>query len=215
MRVIVLIVIFLIHTIPALAYVPEVVVQESLLDVVTISDTNLAQTFYGALIDFPHTYQIVAKEPFHLFVQISVPDIESSTNNLSGIIIKENEGKGRVLEITRMYAKDGTWESVREWWSGDSYRTGPSFEQDLGPGTYRIEVNTPDNREKYILNIGTEKELALGYFKTLERVIEVKKFFEKSPLRVVESPLVFFPVLLIASVSIVIWYRRRKRIHVQ
>lgn len=191
------------------AYVPEVVVQKSLLDVSVIADPILAQTFFGDLVDFPHTYQIVATEPFHLFVQIDVPNGNSSVNTLSGIIIKEPVGKGRVEEIARLPAQNATWESTREWWSGDSYRKGPSFEKDLGPGTYRIEVNTPDNREKYILQVGTEQDMALGYFETVRRIVEVKQFFGKSPIRIVESPLVFIPLLGIAGVGALLWYRRR------
>jgi hypothetical protein len=205
-------VIFFLSAVPVYAYVPEVVIQKSLLDVVTIDDTSLAQTFFGDLDDFPHTYQIVATEPFHLSVHIRVPDIESSTNNLSGIIIKEPEGKGRVQEIARLYAKDGLWESSREWWSGDSYRNGPSFEKDLGPGTYRIEVHTPDNHEKYILTVGSKKELALGYFETVKRMVEVKKFFEKSPIWIIESPLVFVPLSIFGIGCAFVWYRRRIKI---
>lgn len=205
---IILLSIFLLCATPVWAYVPEVIVQKSLLDITAISDPTRVQTFHGSLIDFPHTYQIIATKPFHLFVQIKVPDIESSTNNISGIIIKEPEGKGRVQEVTRLKGSDASWESTYEWWSMDSYRNGPSFEQDLGPGTYRIEVSTPDNREKYVLAVGTRDEMALGYFGTLRRIMDVKVFFEKSRLRIVESPLVFIPLLGIGGLCI-FWYKRR------
>lgn len=205
------IVFFLTTTTSIFAYAPEVVVQKSLLDVSKITNPTLAQTFFGALAEFPHTYEIIATEPFHLFVQISVPNIESSADILSGIIIKEPSGKGRVEEIARLPAQSATWDSSYEWWSGDSYRKGPSFEKDLGPGTYRIEVNTPNNREKYILQVGTENEMVFGYFETVRRIVAVKKFFEKSPLRVVESPLILIPLLSIAGVWMLLWYRRRKQ----
>ncbi len=211
MRVFLIFAVFLISATSVSAYVPEVIVQKSLLDITQISNPNLSQTFFGELIDFPHTYQIIATEPFHLSVQISVPDIESSKNNLSGIIIKDNAGKGRVEEVARLYAKDALWAPLREWWSGDVYRIGPSFEKDLGPGVYRVEMSTPDNKEKYILTIGNEKKLALGYFQTLKNIIDVKKFFGKSPLRVIESPLAFIPLISISGVGIFFWYRRRQK----
>ncbi|MFZ2253045.1 MAG: hypothetical protein WAW13_02590 [Minisyncoccia bacterium] len=201
---------FLAFATPVWAFVPEVVVQESLLDIKTIEDPTLAQTFYGNLVDFPHTYQIIATKPFHLFVHIKVPDIESSANNISGIIIKEPEGKGRVQEVTRLKGNDALWESTYEWWSMDAYRNGPSFEQDLGPGTYRIEVSTPDNREKYVLVVGTRDEMVLGYFGTVRRLVDVKAFFEKSRLRIVESPLVFVPLIGIGGLC-ALWYKRRVR----
>lgn len=210
MRILSLLVFFFTTTTLAQAYVPEVVVQKSLLDVVTIQDPTLAQTFYGDLSDFPHTYQIVATQPFHFFMQIAVPDIESSTNNISGILIKEPQGRGRVEEITRLYAKDAEWKSVREWWTMDSQRMGPFFEKDLGPGIYRFEVSTPNNHEKYVLKVGTREELTLGYFGTVSRLAGVKVFFEKSRVRVVESPLIFLPIIVLVGLGM--WYRRRVRI---
>ena len=205
---IILLSIFLLLATPVWAYEPEVIVQKSLLDVTAISDPTRAQIFHGNLIDFPHTYQIIATKPFHLFVQIKVPDIESSTNNISGIIIKEPEGKGRVQEVTRLKGSDASWGSTYEWWSMDAYRNGPSFEQDLGPGTYRIEVSTPDNREKYVLAVGTRDEMTFGYFGTVRRIMDVKVFFGKSRLRIVESPLVFIPLLGIGGLF-TFWYKRR------
>jgi len=207
MRILLLSILMLL-AVPVSAFVPEVIVQKSLLDITAIKDPVLAQTFYGDLVDFPHTYQIIATEPFHLFLQIKVPDIESSTNNISGIIIKEPAGKGRVEEIARLKGKDASWESTYEWLSMDAYRNGPSFEKDLGPGTYRIEVSTPDNREKYVLVVGTREEMALGYFETVRRLVDIKAFSGKSRLRVVESPLVFVPLLSIGGL-ITFWYRRR------
>lgn len=200
--------IFLLLATPVQAFVSEAIMQESLLDITTIEDPVRAQTFYGDLVDFPHTYQIVSTKPFHLFVQIKVPDIESSTDNLFGIIIKEPVGKGRVQEVARLKGSGTAWESSFEWWGFDSYRNGPSFEQDLGPGTYRIEVSTPDNRDKYVLSVGTQSEVSFNYFDMVRRAMDVKVFFGKSRLRVVESPLVFVPVLGIGG-FVAFWYRRR------
>ncbi len=192
------------------AYIPEVIVEKNLLDVYQISDPELAQTFYGELVDFPHTYQIIATEPFYLFVQISVPEMGTSSAIVSGIIIKEPVGKGRVEEITRLTARDAVWEKDREWWTMDAYQKGPFFEKELGPGTYRIEVHTPNNREKYILKVGTREEMALGYFETVSRIADVKSFFDKTPLRTVESPLIWLPTLF-SSVGIFLFIRRKHR----
>lgn len=200
--------IFLLLATPVSASAPEVVVQKSLSDITIINDPVRAQTFYGTLVDFPHTYQIVATKPFHLFVQMKVPDIDASANNLFGIIIKEPAGKGRVEEIVRLKGQDASWESSRDWWSMDSYRNGPLFDQDLGPGTYRIEVSTPDNREKYVLAVGTRNELSFNYFETVGRLMDVKVFFGKSRIRIVESPLVFVPLLGVGGL-LILWYRRR------
>lgn len=202
--------IFLLFTAaPAFAYVPHVVDQKSLMDIVTIQDPTLSETYYGELHDFPHTYEIVATEPFHLFVQVKEPNLDSSRNNIFGIIIKEPVSKGRVVEVARLEAKSASWEVSHEWWSGDSYRNGASLEKDLEPGVYRIEVSTPDNRDKYVLQVGKREEMVLGYFETLSRVIDVKKFYGKSPFRIVESPLVWIPLLSLGILFALVRYRQR------
>src|SRR3989339_1565458 len=87
------------------AYVPQIVVQESLHDITVIDDPELSQAFFGELQDFPHTYEIRADKSFTLYTQIRVPELPSSKNNVSGIIIKEQK-KGRVEEVARFLAED-------------------------------------------------------------------------------------------------------------
>lgn len=193
------------------AHVPIIVVEESLSDIFTIEDPTLSQAFYGQLSGFPHTFQIVSEEPFHLFTQILQPDIESSANNISGIIIKEPKSSGRVLEITRLAAKDGEWESTYEPFGGDTYRNGPLFEKDLEAGTYRIEVHTPDNREKYVLVVGQREEMTIGYFELIRRMFQVKNFFEKSPFFIIQSVFVYVPILLIGISGLFFWSRHRRK----
>lgn len=193
------------------AHVPDLVSQPTLNDVYTIEDPTLSQAFYGTLKDFPHTYEIHATEPFTLFTQILVPDIDESKNTISGIIIKLPESKGRVTEISRLSAKDASWESEYEPFGGDSYRKGPSLQRDLEPGTYRIEVHTPNNLEQYVLVVGTREEMTIGYFEMLRRLVGVKVFFGKSPIRIVESPFVYVPLFVLVCIFAG-WfvYRRNK-----
>lgn len=197
------------------AHVPVLVSQDSLKDITRIEDPTLSQAFYGQLNGIPHTYEITATEPFHLFTQILVPDIDSSQNTISGIVIKLPEERGRVTEVSRLPSKDASWEPQYEPFGGDTYRQGPQFETELEPGKYRIEVHTPANTEKYVLVVGKREEMTLGYFELLGRLIAVKRFFEKSPIRIVESPFVYVPVG--GCVLIVLgwwWFRfRRKKIH--
>jgi hypothetical protein len=194
------------------AHVPNLVEQATPKDIVTIEDPTLSQAFYGEMRGFPHTYEIRATEPFYLFTKILIPDLEGSGNNVSGIIIKEPENGGRVTEITRLRAKEAAWESEYEPFGGDSYRNGPTFEKELEAGTYRIEVHTPDNVEKYVLVVGTREEMSIGYFETVRRIAEVKEFFGKSKLRAVESPFVYVPLLGLMTVSGIVWYVRRRRV---
>lgn len=194
----------------ALAHVPVLVEQESIKDVYMIEDPTLSQAFYGEMHDFPHTYEIQAAQSFTLFTQILEPDIDTSKNNVSGIIIKLPEKRGRVTEITRM-SLPTSWQSEYEPFGGDTYLMGPIFEQELGPGTYRIEVHTPDNREKYVLVVGTREELTIGYFELLGRLMEVKEFFGKSKFRIIESPYVYVPLVACLIIGYLLYRRFYKR----
>ena len=193
------------------AYVPNLITQETLSDITIIDDPVLSQAFYGSLQSFPHTYEIRSSVPFHLSTKILIPDIEASKNNISGIVIKLPEGRGRVTEVASLEAKNAKWESMYDPVGGDSYREGPSFEGELSAGSYRIEVHTPDNAEKYVLVVGTREDMSIGYFETLKRLLKVKEFFGKSPVRIVESPLVYIPLVIISVVGVGVWYVRQRR----
>jgi hypothetical protein len=193
--------------------VPILVKQVDIDDITTITDPDHAQAFYGELTNFPHTYEIRASEPFTLYTQILVPDIQEQKNIVSGIIIKVPiYEKRRVEEITRLHAKDAQWESSLVFFEGNSYRKGPFFEKELEAGLYRIEVHTPDNLEKYVLVVGEREEMTIGYFEHMYRLVQIKIFFEKSSIMVIQSPIVYVPFLTIVLCGSVFWYRfLRKR----
>ncbi len=191
------------------AYVPEIITQESLHDITQITDPELSQAFFGELAGFPHTYEIHAEKPFTLYTQIRVPDIESSKNTVSGIIIK-NKKKGRVEEVARFLAKDAGWAVQEDDMIGEQYREGAMFEKELDAGTYRIEVHTPDNLEKYILRIGKNEDMNIGYFALLGRIIEVKRFYGYSAFWIIQSPYVYIPIIII-GVMCALWCLFRKR----
>ncbi len=192
------------------AHVPNIVPDLIQSDVIHIEDPTLSQAYYGEMNDFPHTFVFSSVEPFHFFAQILLPDISSSKNNVSGIIIKLPEKRGRVTEIGRLEYRNATWETEYEPFGGDTYRNGPVFEKDLEPGRYRIEVHTPENLDKYVLVVGTREEMSIGYFETVRRLMEVKAFFGKSKLRIIESPYVYVPIIVISICMYVGWYYRRR-----
>jgi hypothetical protein len=204
---------FCAHT--ASAHVPVLIHPETVDAITMIEDPDLSQAFYGTMVGFPHTFEINATESFTLFTQILQPDIESSVHNISGIIIQVPEPGKRVKEITRLNAKDAGWESEFEFFGGDTYIHGPQFETELGPGTYRIEVHTPDNLDKYVLVVGKREEMTIGYIELIRRLAGVKEFFDKSQLMVVQSPFVYVPLLGIGLVGMGVWHVRRRKKAVQ
>lgn len=197
---------------PAYAHVPVLVEQESIQVITQISDPELSQAFYGEMKGYPHTYEIRTGEPFSLYAEILVPDIEESQNIISGIIIKEQKKGGRVTEVTRLYAKDAPWESQFEFFGGDTYRHGPRYEAEAEAGVYRIEVHTPENMGKYVLVVGSREEMTIGYFELLGRMMEIKTFFGKSRIMIIQSPLVYIPLIIIGG-GVLFWYVRRRKLN--
>lgn len=211
MRLGLFLVLYLFFASHTLAYVPVLVEQESLSDITQITDPTLAQGFFGTLDSFPQTYEIHASEPFTLYTKIRTPDLSSNTNTVSGIIIKEE--KRGVSEITRMHAADAAWETVYDSLTGDSYREGATFEKDLEPGVYRIEVHTPDNAEKYVLMVGKRDDMTLGYFTLLGQLMDVQRFNERSALFMILSPYVYIPLsIILGGIGGICWYKRRYKI---
>lgn len=189
------------------AYVPEVVVQKDLHDIRAIVDPELSQLFAGELTDFPHTYEIRSEKPFTLYVEIRIPDLAEGKDNVSGIVIKEQR-KGRVEEITRFLAKDASWTIKKDTLLGDTYREGASFEKELQGGVYRIEVSTPNNLETYMLRVGKREEMTIGYFELLGRIADIKKLYGKSAFFVIESPYLYWPLIVFALIvcTLCVWY---------
>ena len=204
--------IFISGTHVADAHVPNLVHPENPDDAVIVEDPGLSQAFYGRLDGFPHAYEVHSDESFSLSVKLLVPDIDEAKNDISAIIVEMPEREGRVREVTRLYAKDAAWVSEFEPWGGDTYRIGPSYEATLEPGTYRLEVNTPNNEEPYVLVVGEREEMTIGYLELVGRIAGVKQFFGKSQLRIVESPFVYVPLLGLIILSGIVGYIRRRRL---
>lgn len=195
----------------ALAHQPAVVDFTNYDDNEVVEDVTLSQAYYGDLINFPHTYEINLTKPETLFVELLVPDIEGIDTNRSVLIVKRNPS-GRVREVARLVPEEAEWESFYEPFGGDSYLRGPSFKQELEAGSYLIEVSTGDNLGKYVLVVGEREDFSnLGYFETVKRIYEVKKFYGKSPLAVLQSPIISVPLLVLLIVGFFLrrWYKKK------
>jgi len=198
------------------AHVPVLVHPQHVDDYIVVEDTQLSQAFYGELQNFPHTYSFRIDTPTSFYAEILVPDIVDTKNIISAILIKE-ESAGYVSAVARLRAEDAEWISRFEFFGGDSYRHGPSFEDPLEAGEYRLEVHSNENIEKYVLVIGTEEAMPIGYFELIRRIAHVKEFFGKSQFMIIQSPFVYMPIVLILTIlAVYLLYirRRQKRTHI-
>lgn len=178
---------------------PPVVVEPQDVSAVThVENPEASWAYYGELNDFPHTYVIERTEPFSLRVEILEPDIEGAQNDHKGIIVRTRDSGRGVELVERLTAEAADWESFREPYGGDRYLQGPTYESELGPGTYFIEVSTAANEGKYVLVFGDISDYSqVGYFGKVARVYQVKRFFEKPPIAMIVSPLIYAPLIVL------------------
>ncbi len=117
---------------------------------------EISKAYYGNLTGSPVTYHIEAAEPFRLYVNILVPDIEGIEKDVSVKILKQ----GSV--ISTLDGSNHAWDLFFEPFAGDDYYRGPEYVEMQGPGAYEIQVYSPDNQGKYVLAIGDREAFPFG-----------------------------------------------------
>ena len=193
----------------ASAHQPEFPEPKNVNDILNVENFNLSRAYYGELVGFPHVFAVDVTERQPLFLEILLPDIEPVEYKPSVIIVRKE--KRGVSEVARMLPASGSWVSFREPFGNDKYLRGLSYEEELEPGNYLVEVSTATGYGKYVLVVGKEEKFSIwNYFSLVSDIARVKRFYGKSSFRAIESPLVFVPVLILVS-SLWFWHYRRKQ----
>lgn len=173
----------------------------------TVDDPYLKNAFFGQLTGYPHTYRINLDTAQLVTFTIAEPVSEPQVGNAAILVVKEEE-RG-VSEVARLWPTDAAWEEEFVIRTGDTYRVGGTFREELSPGSYLIEVSNGDNLGRYVLRFGEEpRPDQLGFFGTLKEVRDTKRFLGKPFYTVLASPYYYVPTLLLLLVG-VLWYRRR------
>jgi hypothetical protein len=154
---------------------------------------EISKAYYGRLDGKPVTYHIEASDDFRLYVNILVPDIEGMDKDVSVKIIKQ----GTV--ISHLDGIDHDWKPFFEPYAGDHYFKGPEYVQSQGPGSYQLQVYSPDNQGKYVLAVGDKESFPFGeLFRTYWVLPRLKsEFFGKSPLTAFSNRMGIFLVMMI------------------
>lgn len=194
---------------PALGLASEKVftTPDSVDDYISVSNPTQTTEFFGTLAGNPEMYELTLEERTRLVVALRVPVEAESQPSISGLLVKEAE-RG-VEEVKRLPGQSDYLKKSYDFWTGDSYLRGPSLALELEPGDYLFEVSSPDNEGRYVLTIGDDDTLQLNYWQALRHIYRVKLFLGKSSLAMVESPLVYIPVLVLLILISVYWRRRR------
>ena len=158
----------------AWAHQPRLVGSE---EEIMVTLPEISKAYYGQLAGTPATYHIEADTDFRLYVNILVPDIKGIEKDVSVKIIKH----GTV--ISHLDGINSDWKAFFEPFAGDHYFRGPEYAQVQGPGSYQLQVYSPDNQGKYVLAVGDQESFPFTeVVKTYCVLPRLKsEFFGKSP----------------------------------
>ena len=177
-----------------------------------VQNPEVSQAFYGELKGEPAYFQITSPTDFTLYVQLTLPDVPGIKKDVSARITKQGDPSFSV-------ALDGThynWTSFYEEFGGDDYWSGPDFKQDVGPGTYVVEVYRPVYQGKYVFVIGEKEEFPLDVTLRTLFLLPVLKtdFFQKPPYAVLFSRMgiLYLPFIIgtIFLVGALTWFMKQK-----
>lgn len=195
---------------------------------IVISNPEVSQAFYGNLTGKPAFYALSADSGFLLYLNILSPDINNSRKDFSAVIYKFTPGEiPGVDNGTLVSVLNGTsfeWAKFYEEFAGDSYWSGPSYENPEEAGMYIIKIYNPGNSGRYSLSVG--KNEVFGFRDSLDSFFLLPKikvrFFEKSVFSVFQGLiykyfvlgsffLILFIVLIIAVIKMISQHIARER----
>ncbi len=148
-------------------------------------------SFLGTLNDFPVMYEIQSDEPFTFTATLAQP-LTQKSQPFSLLLIRRND-PGGVTEIVRRPFVVKNWSTRRDALLGVSFLQSPTLTEEVDPGTYRLEVSTPDNQGQYMLTVGTEPA-EVGYFDQLGYIRQTQLYFGYGFFSMLKSSLVYYPL---------------------
>jgi hypothetical protein len=149
---------------------------------IMVHNPEISQAFYAWLNGSAQSYYIRSGTPFHLYLNLLVPDLSGIGTDYTAVIYKEAESAENI--VARLEGMGFAWKPFYEPFGGDRYLLGPEFERDVAEGTYIVAVSNPRLRGKYALAVGKKEKFPPGeWMRTIAVLPKLKKqFFEKSPL---------------------------------
>jgi hypothetical protein len=211
MKILLSLCVFLCTAVSVSAYNPILVEPPQPYEVVLIEgDPYIQREYLGDLEDFPDMYEVTSEVTFDLKVQLRQRAVREP-KSFALIIVRQNDSDGGVSEISRLNQPTTEWVKMSAPSLGMTFLESTRVEKELPPGTYRIEVSTPDNNGEYMLVIGDEPTRS-GFFKAIGQIYTTQAHFRFTPFRMLFSSYIFYPVgiILVAYGIYRTWKYRKK-----
>ncbi|HEY0964719.1 MAG TPA: hypothetical protein VGE31_02905 [Candidatus Paceibacterota bacterium] len=211
MRAIAPVFLFLLTATTVFAYNPiEVEPPEAYAIIPIEGDPYIQREYLGDLEDFPDMYELTSDVSFTLSLKVR-QRASKDAQPYGLIVVRQNDTDGGVTEIARLNQSVEDWEKASEPSLGMTFFESMTLEKEVTPGTYRIEVSTPDNRGEYMLVVGNESHSS-NFFKALGQIYLTQKHFNYTPFHMLFSSYVLYPlgIILVIVGMIYTWKLRRK-----
>ncbi len=181
---------------------------------VVVLETNpeVKQTLLGILAGYPDMYEVVSDSPFTLTLTLKQLEATATPTPFSLIVVQENERRRGVTEIARLNPDPAVgWVKNYDSQLALTLLEAEPVSVALGAGIYRFEISTPENIGRYLVEMGSQSA-GSGYFASISRVRLIHDFFDVSAWRLLQSSLIFYPLVSMVLLVLVVltwWYRDR------
>jgi hypothetical protein len=153
-------------------------------------DPYITREYLGSLEDYPEMYELTTDVAIDIAVKVRQRDSNKAVP-YGLIIVRQNDDNGGVTEIGRLNQPLEEWKEVSHRPFGMGFLESQTFTINIKPGTYRIEVSTPDNRGSYMLVVGDEPAPA-GFFGTIADAYVVQRHFGYWPFHIFFSSYIYY-----------------------
>ncbi|MEK7462436.1 MAG: hypothetical protein AAB618_02580 [Patescibacteria group bacterium] len=158
-------------------------------------DPYVERSYLGDLEDAPDMYELKTDVAITLKMQV-MQRSNKKAQPFGLIIVRQNDIDGGVAEIVRQNEPLEKWTKERSQMLGMRFLTAPVLEKEITPGTYHIEVSTPDNKGSYMLLVG-EEPVSSGYFKALAQIFKTQHHFGFTPFHLIFSSYIYLTLVII------------------
>lgn len=195
----------------ALAFNPVISEVEVPYEIISVENYETPQLYLGELLDYPIMYEMTSETGFPFSVKV-MQEFENNSEPIpfSLIVVRKNNRGGGVKEVLRHNFKTEDWQSYQSRKIGMTFWQSLALEEDLQPGTYRIEISTPKNEGRYLLSFGVGEDYD-GYFTDLAGIRRTQKFFGHSIFKMLTSSHVYYALGFIIVMMFVfkkLFYRK-------
>lgn len=174
-------------------------------------DPYIERTYLGDLENAPDLYEFTTEVAISVRIQVRQRAYKKAVP-FGLIIVRQNDADGGVEEIVRQNEPLLSWRQDRSHSLGMKFLSAPALQIDIKPGTYRLEVSTPDNSGTYALNVGEEAAWP-GYFKSVWYALKTQLHFGFTPFHIIFSSYAYVTLAIIGIAYGGYWYRvsRKKK----